>query len=211
MRQPLRTMKFCAVLFASGLMAGMVVAGEVAKARFSQALSATEWTEAGINRLSSDQLAVLDALVRRDAAAQAAPRRNDPPPGARFSLRLSADERRNAGLALLTEAETARLDAFVERSASASLARTLLAPPVFYPAGSRLRPTDGKTAPEIHGSISLSYGWSKGGGTEKTGAMTLNYEDPAHGFSLNVGYSETHGKAPFPYRDVYSGPPPFVP
>ena len=177
-----------------------------ADGRFSQLLVASESAESGINRLSSDQVAVLDALVRRDLAAQLNPRRNDPPPPARFSQRLTDDERRNAGFATLTAPELERLDALVGRHATATLARTLLAPPVFVPAGIRLRPTELRTAPEIHGSFSLSYGVGKGF-SERTGAMTLNYEDPVRGFSIMVGYSETHGKGRLPlYRDGYGDP-----
>ena len=177
-----------------------------ADARFSQLLVATESAESGVARLSSDQVAVLDALVRRDIAAQLNPRRNEPPLAARFSQRLTDDERRNAGFAALAAPELERLDVLVGKHATATLARTLLAPPVFVPAGIRLRSAELRTAPEIHGSFSLSYGVGKGF-SERTGAMTLNYEDPARGFSVMVGYSETHSKGRLPlYRDGYGDP-----
>jgi hypothetical protein len=211
MRQRLRTMKFWAGLFASALVAVALAAGEAAHGRFSQTLSVAELTEAGLQRLSSDQVAVLDALVRRDLVMQANPRRGDPTPAPRLSQRLTEDERRNAGFSLLTDAEVTRLDTLADRNASVILARTLLAPPVFIAPGAPVRPDGTKTAPEIHGTISLSYGWGKGGYSEKTGAMLLRYEDPTHGFSLNAGYSETQTKSPFPYRDVTGIPPVLTP
>ncbi len=183
-----------------------------ADTRFSQTLAISERAELGFNRLSSDQVAALDALVRRDLATQAAPRRNDPPAAARFSQRLTADERAVAGLTLLNEKELARLDALVDQHLSALLAHVLLAPPTFVPAGMRPLPAEKKTVPEIHGSISLSYGFGKGGYSETTGAMMLNYEDPVHHLAISVGYAESRVKGPVgPYRDGYIAPPPFLP
>lgn len=207
MHQCLRTMKFWATLLVSGFLAATAAAGDAAFGRFSQTLSVAEMTETGLKRLSSDQTAVLDALVRRDLATQASPRRGDPAPAARFSQRLTGDERRNAGLMLLSEAELARLDALADRNASAVLVRTLLAPPAFVIPGAQVRPESGKTAPEVHGTLSLSYGWGKGGYSEKTGAMELRFEDPARRFSLNVGYSETYIKGTPLYRDTIGTPP----
>jgi hypothetical protein len=208
-------MKFCATLLAVGLLAAAAVVGRAADARFSQTLTLGESAEAGLSRLSSDQVAVLDALLRRDLAGQSAPARKDAPPTARFSQRLTADERRIAGLTLLTEAEVAKLDTLAERQAAATSARALLSPLVVAaPAGIRLRPAETKAAREIHGSFSLSMGWGKGGYSERTGAVNLNYEDPARGFAIAVGYSETHlkgGPGVYLYRDPVAGPPPFVP
>lgn len=183
-----------------------------ADTRFSQSLAIAERAETGFNRLSTDQVAILDALVRRDLSTQATSRPHDPLPAARFSQRLTADERTNAGLPLLTDKELARLDALIEHHASAVMARVLLAPPVFAPTGMRLRPLESRSAPEIHGSISLTYGVGKGGYSEKTGAMNLSYEDPVHNFSVLFGYSESHFKGSIPYRDGYlGGPSPIVP
>ena len=208
-------MKLWATLLAVGLVAVAPTTTRAADARFSQTLTPTETAEAGLGRLSSDQVAVIDALVRRDFAGQSASLRKDSPPAARFSQRLTADERRIAGLTPLTEAEVAKLDSFVERQAAASSARALLSPLVVASPGSiRVRPTETKTASEIHGSFSLSMGWGKGGYSEKTGAMNLYYEDPARGFAIAVGYSETHvkgGSGVYIYRDPATTQPPFVP
>lgn len=201
-------MKSWVMLLAVGLTTVIAAHGAAASARFSQLISATERTAAGIDRLSSDQLGALDALVRRDTATQGAMRQTEPPPPARFSQRLTDDERRNIGSALLTVAELVQLDALVERQELAANARTFLASPMFVTRAPRLssRDTDGKTAPEIHGEFSLSYGFAKGGYSEKSGSMVLRYEDPAHNLTISFGYSETHTKSPFGYRDGDTGP-----
>jgi hypothetical protein len=208
-------MRFCASLFLFALLAAMPAIGRAADARFSQTLSATESAAAGLNRLSSDQVAVIDALLRRELSGQAPRPREDAPAATRFSQRLSDDERRIAGFALLTEAELAQLDALVERHAARASARALLTSPVVAaPRKVLVRPAETKTAPEIHGSFFLSMGWGSGGYSEKTGGMTLNYEDPARGFAISVGYSETHtkgGNGLYIYRDPVSVPPPLLP
>jgi hypothetical protein len=174
--------------------------------RFSQMLSAAERAECAMTKLSSDQVAVIDALVRRDTASRSATAPAAETPVV-FSQRLTADERRTAGLTTLSAAELVKLDAFVERHQSARLARTLLAAPTFIsPSSRRLRPEDTKKEKEreIHGTFSLSYGMGSGGYSEKTGAMTLSLEDPAKGYSITIGYSESHVKGgPMIYRDPY--------
>ena len=167
-----------------------------ADVRFSQTLLTAERTATGFERLSSDQVAVIDALVRRDLLAQSVPRRADAPAlPARFSARLSADERRNAGFELLTEAELAQLDAFVDRHAAATLAHTFLAPPTFVPLSVRARVAEAKTAPEIHGSFTIGFGGGKGY-SERFGGVALTYEDPARGLTVGFSYTESHVKGP---------------
>lgn len=179
-------------------------ANGVAASRFSQSLSTGDRAIAGLDRLSSDQVAVLDALVRRDLTTQATPRRADAPPlPARFSQRLSADERRNAGLGALTETELVQLELFVERRISSALGQVLLAPPTFVPLSVRARVAEAKPrTPEIHGSFTLGMGFGKGY-SEKFGGMTLTYEDPVRNFAVSFSYAESHikGAAPCYVRD----------
>lgn len=205
-----------ACLFPAALPAGAASAPSAepaAAARFSQSLATTERTAAGLERLSSDQVAILDALVRRDLTAQATPRRADAPPlPARFSQRLSADELRNAGLATLTAAELTQLDQFVERRVSSSLARALLSPPTFVPLSVRARVAEAKPkTPEIHGSFTLGMGFGSGGYSERFGGMTLTYEDPIRNFAVSFSYSESHIKGAPPYyvRDPLYDPTAF--
>lgn len=201
-------MKLWSLLFACLCLAGLARATETD--RFSQWLTTTEQREAGVDKLTSDQVAVLDALVRKDISNRSVGRAEGSPD--EFSKRLKPDELRNTGLASLTAEQVARVDVFVGRFAGAKLARTLLAPPVYI---SRTPPrpeqTERKKERELHGTFSLSMGWGSGGYSEKSGSMTVRMDDPEHNFSLSVGYSETHVKGPSGviYRDGYY--PPFYP
>ena len=173
--------------------------------RFSHTLNADERSAAGLTRLSSDEVAVIDALVRRDVTARSATSAES---AATFSGRLTADERRTAGLGKLGPDELPKLNAFVERFQAAKLARSLLAPPTYLSRASRVTPTEAKKEREIHGSFSLSYGFGSGGYSEKTGSMVLTMEDPARRYSISVGYTESHVKGgPMIYRDpLYRDP-----
>lgn len=177
--------------------------------RFSHTLSAEEKTATGVARLNSDQVAVLDALVRRDTAtrgATPAPKTAAEAAPHAFSERLTADERRNTGIASLAAAEVPKLDATIDRYQSARLARTFLAPPEFLSPQRRVTPTEKKDERRIHGSFSLSYGWGKGGYSEKTGSMVVHIDDPNRNFSVSIGYSESHVKGGYIYRDPFYDP-----
>jgi len=193
------TMKTCfrtslAILSFALCLASRSVAEDI---RLTKSLAPAEFTDAGLQQLSSDQTAILDALVRRDLAISLKVTRE--PRAARFSQRLTADERKNSGLSLLSEAQLARLDEYVAR---------LVTPPS---SGSGLSSSGGRSgevvtsttlrrAPEIHGMISLMYGAGSGGYSERGGAMVLTYDDPS-GVSLAVGYSEIRTKGGSYYRD----------
>jgi len=170
--------------------------------RFSQTLNVDDRRASGLARLSSDEVAVVDALVRRDTSARAGSTNNDKT-AATFSERLTADERRTAGLPKLTATELPKLNEFVDRHQNAKLARTLLAPPTYLSRSARVTPTERKKEREIHGSYSLSYGFGSGGYSEKTGSMVISLEDPERGYSISIGYSESHVKGGYIYRDPF--------
>lgn len=177
--------------------------------RFSATLGAADRSAAGLAKLTSDQVAVIDALVRRDTGARSSVSSSSNAEGAdkkevaaTFSQRLTENERRTAGLPALSALELAQLDGFVERYQAAKLARSLLSPPAYLSPRPRVTPTEKKQEREIHGSFSLSYGFGSGGYSEKTGSMVLTMEDPARGYSISVGYSESHIKGGhYIYRD----------
>lgn len=175
---------------------------DAAGVRFSQTLSADERAAAGLTRLTSDEVAVIDAFTRRDTSSRGAAASDDAA-APTFSQRLTARERETAGLNKLPSAERAALDRFVERYQGGQLARTLLAPPTFLSRTPRPRETELKKEREIHGSFSLSYGVGSGGYSEKSGSMVLTLEDPAKGYAISVGYTETHTKGGNLYRDPY--------
>ncbi len=166
-----------------------------AEMRFSQTVGTPERPMLGLDRLTPDQIAVLDALIRRDTTLRS--RTNaDPSAPEAFSRRLNADELRLTGLDTLPADTMARLDAAIARRQTAILAPFLLSPPVYLARPGKIEAREQKRERELHGTFSLSYGWGKGGYSEKTGAMTVTMEDPEKGYSLSVGYSESHVKGP---------------
>lgn len=189
-------------LLVAWLFAAVAARATVTEVRFSRTLTATEQSATGLGKLSSDQLAILDALVRHDDDLKA---RSSKPRAARFSERLSADERRNAGLTLLSPAEIEALDATIDHpseSIATTSAATLASPDSRSAA---VKPIYTRAAPEIHGSVTLAYGWGKGGSSERGGSMVLSFEDPEHHFAVLVGYSEVHAKGPAFARDCTDG------
>ena len=195
-----RMLLFAALLLAAAL-AATVRATELA--RFSQVLTVEQRAAAGLDQLTSDQLAVLDALVRHDDA-YAVPSTAAHPRPVRFSQRLNADERRNAGLVHLSADQLARLDALVEQ-------RVPLRVSFVTPAAGATTPTVEveRVRPQIHGAVTLGMGWGSGGYSEMGGSMVVDYSDPAHGLDVLMGYSEVHTKGAYLYRgcpDTYGGP-----
>ena len=195
MKTNLRTL----LALGSCLLGFVITASASEGVRLSRTLIPAEYEDSGLKQLTSDQVAILDALVRRDTANQLRPNSSEPQPE-RFSERLTADERKSAGLSLLSENQLAKLDNYVARlsaplgSASGSFS---------YQAG-RTGPYVAartlKRAPEIHGMISLMYGQGSDGYSERGGAMMITYDDPS-GFSLAVGYSEIKTEGGSYYRD----------
>ncbi len=164
--------------------------------RFSATLSPAESAQAGLTRLSSDQLAVLDALVRHDVALAAKPVE---PRTAQFSQRLSGDERQNAGLTQLTAPELSQLDHDVEQ---------FINPTPAAPAAGLDATTD-KTSltsvqirreAEIHGSFSFTVGVGSHGYSEYGGAMNLSLTDPQHHLAIDFGYAELHSSGGYGSR-----------
>jgi len=196
----------------SGVLVATVVASAGQDVRFSQSLTTAERAATGLGRLSVDQLAVLDALIRRDEHLQRYP--DTTQPSTRFSQRLSAGELQTTGLASLTAVELARLDAVVAWDESGR--PPAVATGAAGPAGPM---TFKRPAPEIHGMFSLSYGAGSGGYQEISGSAVLEYDDPGHAFSLLVGYEEVRisrpvggagfGRSAWP-RHSFGGLPPAI-
>lgn len=207
---PLPAMKSAALrlLCCLAAFAALAAAAAASDIRFSNTLKAEDKAAAGLAKLTSDQVAVLDALVRRDTATRGstpAPRTAAEAAPAEFSKRLSADELRNTGLAALSAGEVERVDALVDRHQTASLARTFLAPPEFLSPTRRLLSTEKKPEKRVHGSFSLSYGFGKGGYSEKTGSMVVTVDDPERNLSISIGYAQSHikGGSGYIYRDPF--------
>jgi hypothetical protein len=194
-------MSFWRIVALGGLLTVIAPCSQGQDGRFSKTLTASEQTDAGLGRLSADQLAVLDALIRRDEKINVTPDAAHPAP-ARFSQRLSPEERASSGLASLSQAELTRLDALVQRRSSGNVSSV-----VSSAARPALQPEPSAPAPEIHGMISFTFGGGRGGYREKGGFMMLDYQDPAHGLDLLVGYGESRISGPSIGRGCYGWSP----
>ena len=157
-----------------------------AEGGFSATLSPEQQSAAGLTSLSAAERATLDRLVSRDLALVR--QETSTEPEGPFLARCTGAERQQAGLDRLTAAQQTRLNELV--------AATLFTRPkprerprikdseVFNPA----------VKPEIHGSVSLTYGRGSGGGSFHGSAFTLDYFDPATGLGLNVGIASFSGR-----------------
>jgi hypothetical protein len=183
------------------LVAAAAVAAWPEDMRFSQQIPVAQQAEIGLQRLSSDQLAVLDALIRRDERWYVTPDAAPPSP-ARFSQRLSPEERASSGIESLDEAHRLQLDALVAQIEFGNPR----APAPGRSAGTSLLPRFGGFSPEIHGSISFMVGGGSGGYSEMGAAMEFEVDDPAHNLSVFVEYEEMRGKGPLLRRGCYGDP-----
>ena len=155
-----------------------------AEGGFVATLSSDAQADAGLTGLSAAERAVLDQLVAQDVAS--AREQNITEFSSGFISRLTGEERTAAGLDRLTPTQLTRLNDLV---AAALAARPR---PKERP---RLKESEVLTAarqPEIHGSITLAYGWG-GGGTFRGESLWLDYYDPENHFGLSVGLNNFTG------------------
>jgi len=183
---------------------------DLADPKFSSTLSPDQLKQTGLDQLSTDNVAVIDALVRLDVAALRL--RNNNIRSTRFTERRTDHERDIAGLDHLTADQLRKLDQFV----------ALRIPAPVIPLGADLSNASvsldaapipfKRPAPEIHGSFTLTYGWGKGGSIKGADSV-ITYVDPSHRFSLSVGYSQYSGSglAPYPYATDGLYPPYYRP
>lgn len=189
----------CGLACLLGGLPSVAGAADEAEPRFSSTLSPSQRAETGLDQLSTDNIAVIDALVRLDAANATRLVRNNIRT-TRFSERRTVHERDIAGLDHLTPEQVKKLDQFVALRipappSDADLAYSSVRLDTTTPVAVVKKP-----GPEIHGSFSLTYGWSKYGST-RGGDANVTYVDPRKRYSVTVGYSEYHGNglAPYPY------------
>lgn len=176
--------------FAGGLLA-LGTALWAADGGFTATLAPDQQTAAGLSTLASTERVALDqlvavelALVRQGTAQELT---------GTFVSRRTVAERRLAGLDRLSTAELAKLNELV----SAALAAR--PKPKERP---RLKEDDvinAKSKPEIHGAVSLTYGWAGGGRNYRATSLWLDYFDPTTGLGLNFGLTNFSGNGFFDY------------
>lgn len=156
-------------------------------AEFSAALSPDQFASAGLTSRSADELAVLDRLVQRDVAA--ARQGGVTTFRGTFSSRRTPAERQAAGLDRLTPDALNQLDALVAEQ----IARPR---PAAAPGWTPVDPAgiDVSTAlkPEVHGTVTLAYGWGRGG-SSRLAALDTTYYDPASRVTLSFGIATWSG------------------
>jgi len=161
--------------------------------RFSATLTPAQRERAGLNRLTADNIAIIDGLVRQDIAASKF--KDNEVERTRFSQRRTARERDIAGLDRLSPAQLTELDNLTGQR----IAGTVIVPnaAVAYLAGPAVKPGVSPHSAVIHGEIGFTYGWSQGG-TLSGGDFVLTASDPAGRYSVLFAYSEYHGKGMLP-------------
>ncbi|MBS0664426.1 MAG: hypothetical protein JSR48_14265 [Verrucomicrobia bacterium] len=193
-----------------GGFAAAVLAQAADDTRFSATLNAAERAATGLNQLAPDDVAVIDGLVRQDLAASRY--RHNSVDGTRFTQRRTVRERELAGLDHLTPAQQARLDELVRRRIDEANPAAPVAVTDFVDPGAAAGVRTVRYVPptEVHGQVSYTVGGGRGGSFQG-GAVELSYDDPAHRYSVAVGYSVFHGKGlPFCFgpADAPFGPLP---
>ena len=160
--------------------------------RFDAALSPSDWKEAGLAQLSTDQMTALDAFIQRDIASA---RQGDVVAFAKsFTERRTPDEWQRAGIDRLTVEQRARLDAVVAaaiatRPAFAYIPRPA-APGTAHEVKTVLKPW------EVHGQVSMFVGGGSHGSSFYGGDFDVWATDPSHHVTVGVGAGEIRGKGP---------------
>lgn len=167
---------------------------------FSATLPVEQQTAAGLSTLTADERAALDRLVAADL--HLARHENSAELDRTFVARRTEAERRQAGLDRLPPEQLARLNDLVAAAIAvrpAPKARPRLP-------GSEVR--GAKTRGEIHGSVSVAYGWGRGGRDFRASSLELNYYDPESRIGLGLRIMTSHGGYPgyFYYPDYYASP-----
>jgi hypothetical protein len=165
---------------------------------FTATLALEQQTAAGVTTLTADERTALDQLVADDLAF--ARRENLTDLGGTFVARRTAADRKQAGLDRLAPEQLAKLNELV---AAALAARPT---PKERP---RLRASEvlsAKRRGEIHGSVTVMYGWGRGGRDYRAGTLWLDYQDPEGRFGLGLGLSTSDGDGFYGYDPGYYFP-----
>ena len=177
-------------LFLAGCLCAVTASLPAADGGFSATLSREQMIAAGLVTLTPAERAMLDQFVTAEVAL--ARRENLTDLGGTFVGRRSEGERKSAGLDRLKPAELARLNELVAAAVAAH------PKPKERP---RLKETDVvlPSRAEIHGSVSLTYGWGRGGRNFRATSLWLDYYDPQSGLGLSFGLASVDGAGLYGY------------
>ncbi|HTQ30188.1 MAG TPA: hypothetical protein VMI53_03175 [Opitutaceae bacterium] len=173
------------------LLVSTAVAARADDLPFSQILTPAERSEAGLNKLSGEQIAILDALVAREELSRMNAWNSVHPQAADFSHGLAPDKRHSAGLDRLTAPELVRLDDLVQKNLSLKMAESA-------PAVGPLKPEGIKPRPQVHGELGVMVAVGSHGYNAYGGYVALNYADLAKRYSISAFYAETRVKGVSP-------------
>jgi hypothetical protein len=186
--------RLCVRCFAASLL--IMAAARAAEGGFTATLAAEKQAAAGLTKLTAVERTALDQLVAGELALARSAEK--PEFTGTFVGRRTEAERKSAGLDRLTTAQLDKLNEFV--------AATLNRPqPKERP---RLKESDVLSAArqnQIHGSVTVAYGWGRGGRDMWAESLWLQYYDPADRFSLGIGLSNFNGDGCFGGYPYYYG------
>ncbi len=151
---------------------------------FSATLTAAQRTATGLDRLTEPERTALNGFIAAEVSL--ARQGNVRAFAGTFSGRRSAAEKTAAGLDRLTAEELAALDALV--------AQAIAAGPVQPTVPQKLNPKDVTKTDrlEVHGEVSLAYGWSRHG-DYRAGSLYTTIYDPVTGVALGIGIAQSYG------------------
>lgn len=177
-----------AMLFTTGLL-------RAAEGGFTATLATEHRAAAGLTSLSDDARQALDQLVADDLAFVR--REGLTELDGTFVSRRAEAERKSAGLDRLTPEQLTKLNELV---AAALAARPQ---PKERP---RLKDSDvlgAKRRGEVHGSVTVGYGWGGGGRNSRMASLQLNYQDPEGRYGIGVGITTFDGDGFWGYYPGY--------
>lgn len=162
---------------------------------FIVTLSSEQQSAAGLTRLSADEQTTLNTLVAREVSL--ARQGNVKAFAGTFSSRRKPAERATAGLDRLSPAELEQLDLLVATAIAAGPTKPTLP--------RRLKPSDvaRNDRLEVHGEVTLAYGWGRGGRDMRAGSLYTEIYDKETGVSVGLGYSQFSGDGWWSYGDPY--------
>jgi len=201
-------------LVRTGIACAAFLLASLARAAFSDGLSAEERAQCGLPALTAPQIATLDSLVEREVTL--AHQGGVSGFSSTFTSRRTAKERTDAGIDRLSPKQQLALDSFAARAIADGPSPTQMFAyaPVALPAPAP--PPVLVSAPmglAVHGEVSFTIGGGSHGSSFYGAGMDVFVTDPTGHFTLGVGLAEVRGKGflggcgPFDLGPPDIGPP----